>query len=218
MTYDLGGKQFRNKDQLRQHVRNLIASLPVGAVVNDPVITSLLSKHPQWEEKSKGMIRLVIGEIEVVHATTLCKTVVIQRPDGVMDITWSRLIDRLKKDGSLRQVSDRRENLSKIKVAARAAVEYQVRQVVRVQGQEIDHIYPRTFDRLLFLFLKWWAVPIESITIEDPAGEQVNMRFACWELETHWQLFHERLARLRAVPAAVNASAPIYPVDWSTLP
>lgn len=216
--YQLGGLPFQSKDTIRQHIRRFIASQPIGAPVADPVLVDLLQKHPNWQAKSWGMTGLVIGEIEVAHASTKCKTVVIAKPGGHVDITWSRLIDRLQHDGSLRQVDERSESLFKIKVAARAAIQHQIIEIDKMPGDHIDHVYPRTFDRLLFLFLKWWGVPIADIKVSDPTGLKVQLAFECWDLETNWQIFHGKLARLRAVPAAVNMAAPVYPVDWSVLP
>lgn len=216
--YQLGGLPFQSKDTIRQYVRRFIASQPIGAPVADPVLIDLLQKHPNWQSKSSGMTGLVIGEIEVAHASTKCKTVVIAKTGGHVDITWSRLIDRLQHDGSLRQVDERGENLFKIKVAARAAIQHQILKVDKMPGDHIDHVYPRTFDRLLFLFLKWWGVPIADIKVSDPTGLKVQPAFKCWDLETNWQIFHGKIARLRAVPAAVNMAAPVYPVDWSVLP
>ena len=216
--YQLGGLSFQSKDLIRRHVRQFIASRPIGAPVADPVLVDLLQKHPGWEAKSSGMTGLVIGEVEVTHARTKCKTVVIAKPGGYVDITWSMLIDRLQHDGSLRHVDERSENLFKIKVAARAAIQHQILEVDKTPGDHVDHIYPRTFDRLLFLFLKWWDVPIADIRVSDPAGLKYQPKFECWDLETNWQIFHGKLARLRAVPAAVNMAAPVYPVDWSVLP
>lgn len=217
-VYMLGGQPFRSKNTIKQYIRGFIAAQPLGETVADSILTELLQKHPNWDEKSRGMERLAIGEVKVPHASTKCKTVVIERPDATVDITWSRLVDRLQHDGSLRHVDDRSENLVKIKTAARAAIQYQILKVSKDPGEHIDHIFPRTFDRLLFLFLKWWGVPVASIKIDDPIGNVIGLRFNCWDLETNWQMFHERVARLRAVPPAVNMAARVYPVNWSELP
>jgi hypothetical protein len=216
--YLLGGRQFQSKQAIRQHMRQFIAAQPLDANVTDPVAVDLLKKHPQWAEKSAGMIGLAIGEIDVAIASTKCKTIVIEKADGIVDISWSKLIDRLQLDGSLRQLDQKAENLQMIKVAARAAIQYQIYKVKKIPGDHIDHIYPRTFDRLLFLFLQWWGQPVEAIKINDPSGAKFQPHFECWEIETNWQIFHERVARLRAITAAENMAARKYPVNWSVLP
>jgi hypothetical protein len=218
ILYMLGGRSFTTKAAIKQYIRQIIAGQKIGSTVTDPVLVDLLHKHPQWEEKSHGMARLAIQEIEVLHASIRCKAVVVEKSGAFVAITWSRLVDRLQRDGSLRQLDGRAENLAKIKVAARAAIQYQVLKVEKMPGDHIDHVYPRTFDRLLFLFLKWWGVPIAQIRIDDPDGSVIQIRFTCTDLETNWQIFHQQVARLRAVPEAINMSAPIYPVNWAKLP
>jgi hypothetical protein len=214
----LGGKPFPSKSSIKQHFRQVISSQPLGSPVCDPIVIDLLQKHPKWETKSAGMTGLVIGEVEVVHASTKCKTVVIQKPDGYEKITWSRLVDRLEYNGTLKYIDNKKENLFKIKVAARAAIQDQILGVQKLPGEHIDHVYPRTFDRLLFIFLKWLSVPIAEIKIKDPSGSRVEIVFDDADITYHWQQFHKKIARLRAISEAENMAAPIYPVNWSVLP
>ena len=216
--YHLADVRFTSKAAIKKYIRAYIEATPLGATVTDSVLIELLHKHPRWAEKSEGMTRLMVGMVVVEHASVRQKAVLIEKGVNHTDITWSKLVDRLQHDGSLRHVDDRRENLSKIKLAARAAIQDQIMRVKKSTGDHIDHIYPRTFDRLLFLFLKWWNQPLCSIGVEDPEGLILQPRFRCWELEDSWALFHERTARLRAVPPAVNMAAPIYPINWDLLP
>lgn len=218
MPYSLGGKTFSCKKSLKHHIRAFIEATPLGATVTDSVLLELLPKHPQWRQKTLGMTRLIVGMAFVQHANIMQKSVLIEKGVDHCDISWSKLVDRLQRDGSLRHVSDRMESLAKIKLAGRAAVQDQINQMQRQIGDHIDHAYPRTFDRLLYVFLKWWGEPIASIKVEDPEGIIIQPRFACWELEDSWASFHQRTARLRAVPSAVNMAARIYPVNWDLLP
>lgn len=216
--YMLGGKRFTSKKAIKQHIRAFIESASLGATVADSVLLELLPKHPQWQRKTEGMTRLIVGMAFVEHANVMQKSVLIEKGVDHCDITWSKLVDRLQHDGTLRVVSDRRENLSKIKLAARAAIQDQINQIEKQIGEHIDHIYPRTFDRLLYVFLKWWGKPLASIKVEDPDGIIIQPRFSCWELQDNWSLFHQRTARLRAVPPSVNMAARVYPVNWDLLP
>jgi hypothetical protein len=217
-SYTLAGRRFGSKASIKNHIRQYVGSVEIGSDVNDGVLIELLKKHPQWDEKSHGMTRLIIGNTWVEHASVYQKGVLIEKTVDHVDITWSRLVDRLQPDGSLRHVDQRAENLRKIKLAARAAIQDQILQVPKNPGDHVDHIYPRTFDRLLYLFLRWWHEPIESITVLDPEGLVIQPRFACFELEDNWSTFHQRVARLRAVPPEVNMAAKVYPVNWNILP
>lgn len=217
-SYRLGGTVFAGKESIRSHVRDVIYGSSLGDQVEDPVLIHLLSLHPDWPEKSRGMQRLVIGEIEIEAAKTKSKNVLIEKLDGVMDISWRWPLDLLKPDGTLREVDKRRDWLTKIKHAARGSIASQIATIQTDLGQEVDHVYPRTFDRLLFLFLKWWKTPLLDIELEYVEGAVHAVKFADWEVDTYWYMFHERVARLEAVDARVNRQAPIYPVDWSRLP
>lgn len=217
-TYELGGSTFTNKDQIRQHVRSYIARSDIGQLVDDPVIINLLQIHPEWHIKSAGMISLVIGEIHVPHGNTTSKNVLITIPEGQVDISLRWCIDLLQYDGMARAHDKRRDHLAKVKSAARAAIADQIFAVAKLPGEEIDHIYPRTFDRLLYLFLKWWGQPIMEIKIDDPPGAAIKQSFVDWEIDMQWQLFHKAVAKLRAVPAEVNRAGRVYPVNWSSLP
>lgn len=216
--YTLAGRRFTSKASIKTHVRQYVGSVEIGSEVKDGVLIELLKKHPQWNEKSHGMTRLIIGNTWVEHASVYQKGVLIEKAVDHVDITWSRLVDRLQADGSLRHVDHRAENLRKIKLAARAAIQDQILQVPKNPGDHVDHIYPRTFDRLLYLFLRWWNEPIETIAVADPEGLIIQPRFECFELEDSWSAFHQRVARLRAVPPAVNMAARVYPVNWNNLP
>lgn len=217
-TYQLAGTTFTTKDQIRQYVRSFIDTSDIDQLVNDPVILHLLSIHPEWHIKSAGMISLLIGKIYIPHAKTSSKNVLIATADGHVDISLRWCIDLLQHDGTARVYDKRKDHLAKIKSAARTAIGDQIFAVPKRLGEEIDHIYPRTFDRLLYLFLKWWAQPIMEIQIDDPPGAAVKQSFADWEIDMQWQLFHKAVAKLRAIPAEVNRVARVYPVNWSNLP
>ena len=217
-AYQLGGATFTTKDQIRQYVRSYIAGSGIGQFVNDPVILHLLSIHPEWHIKSAGMISLVIGQISIPHANTSSKNVLIATPDGQVDISLRWCIDLLQRDGTARVYDKRRDHLTKVKGAARTAIGDQILAVAKLPGEEIDHIYPRTFDRLLYLFLKWWGQSVMEIQIDDSPGAVIKQSFADWEIDMQWQLFHKAVAKLRAVPAEVNRAGRVYPVNWSSLP
>jgi hypothetical protein len=216
--YVIGGRPFRSKQEVKQYVRGFISASEVGQTVTDAAIQGLLRIHPDWEKKSTGMNRLCIDEIHVAHLNTSHKSILIERHDGLMDISWNWCIDLLTKEGVARKYSNRSDHLAKVKNAARATIQDQINQIPKQPGEEIDHIYPRTFNRILFLFLKWWSVPIMNIGVLCSEGSECAYSFEDWEIESNWWEWHQRLARLRAIPAHENRRAPVYPVDWSRLP
>lgn len=222
--WTLAGMTFRTKEDVRRHVQAYINQTPYGDQVTDPVMLHLLRGNTEWQQKSAGMVEIVMAEI-TTRGTLTSKNALIKRADGSeAHISWRWPLEHLNPDGSFRQVDWRRDCLFRIKETAREAVLDQIgaarRRLDCPDGHEIDHRYPRTFDRLLFLFLKWWSVPLAEIEVESVEGSDRRNVFADWELEANWLSFHERVTRnhLRPLAPYDNQRAPKYPVDWSRLP
>ena len=211
---------FPTKEAIRQHVQDYVRRTPIGDEVTDPVLLHLYHGNTEWDEKSQGMTRIVMAEI-TTRGTYTSKNGLILRSDGsTAHASWTFPLDHLLRDGSFRSVDQRRDWLHRIKEAAREAVISQVQQIECPLGCDVDHVYPRTFDRLLFLFLKWWSVPLMEIQVLAVEGQDRANVFSDWELDAHWRAFHERLTRgyLRPLPADENRRARCYSIDWSRLP
>lgn len=217
-SYVLADQTFRTKREIKQYVRAVIDETPIGGTIDNPAIYSLLRVHPDWDKKSAGMRRFFVDKISIEHVKSTHKTILIERSNDVMDISWSWCIELLKKDGTARQFDPKADHLAKIKHAARAAIQYQVDRIEKLPGDEIDHAYPRTFNRLLYAFLRWWGLPLMDIQIDAKDGVTGGYLFADWEIESEWCHWHQRLARLQAIPAAQNRAGRLYPINWSSLP
>lgn len=217
-SYVLAGQLFRTKRDIKQYVRTVIDETPVGDSIDNPVIYSLLQVHPDWDKKSLGIRRLYADRMSIEQVKATHKTILIERSDDVMDISWNWCIELLKKDGTARQLDPRIDHLAKIKHAARIAVQYQIDKIEKLPGEEVDHAYPRTFNRLLYIFLRWWDVPLMDIQIDAKEGSIGGYLFSDWEIESEWCHWHQRLARLRAIPAEQNRAGRLYHVNWSLLP
>jgi hypothetical protein len=217
-SYALAGQLFRTKREIKQYVRAVINETPVGGTIDNPVIYSLLQVHPDWDKKSLEMRRLYADRLSIEQVKATHKTILIERSGDVMDISWNWCIELLKKDGTARKFDPRIDHLAKIKHAARVSIQYQIDKVEKLPGEEIDHIYPRTFNRLLYLFLRWWGASLMDIQIDSKEGVISAYLFNDWEIESEWCHWHQRLARLRAIPAEQYRAARLYHVNWSLLP
>ena len=132
--YALGGQFFRTKKEIKNYVRATIDETPLGGTITDPVIDSLLRVHPHWNEKSLGMLRLYADKVSIGQVKTIHKTILIERSDDVMDISWNWCIDLLTKSGTARIFDPRIDHLAKIKHAGRVAIQYQIDKVEKLRG------------------------------------------------------------------------------------
>ena len=216
MPYRLGGTTFQSKDKIKKHVQSVIKSHAVGDTVDDPVLNDLLTYHPEWNEKSKGLKRLYLGRIYVAHARVYSTNVLIERddcPDG-MDISWNYCIKDCLNRNPLSPDLLLDDHIIKVKAAARGAILEQI-EPYRLKGMHVDHCYPRTFSRLLFLFMKLYKLNFAHIEIESVDGVAGGVKWKDKLLVELWQGFHARFAKLRVLTPDENQKQPVYPINWS---
>lgn len=216
MPYSLGGVTFQSKDKIKKHVQSVIKSHCIGDTIIDPVLKDLLTYHPEWSEKSKGLKRLYLGRIYVAHARVYSTNVLIERDDcpGGMDISWNYCIKDCLNRNPLNPDLLIDDHISQVKAAARGAILEQI-EPYRLKGMHVDHSYPRTFSRLLFLFMKLNGLKFSQIEIESIDGISGGVAWKDKSLVKLWQAFHNRLARLRVLTPEQNQKQPTYPIDWS---
>jgi hypothetical protein len=216
MPYSLGGVTFQSKDKIKKHVQSVIKSHNIGDTITDKVLHELLTYHPEWFEKSKGLKRLYLGRIYVAHARVYSTNVLIERddcPDG-MDISWNYCIKDCLNRNPLSPDLLLDDHIIKVKAAARGAILEQT-EPYRSKGMHVDHCYPRTFSRLLFLFMKLHCLKFSQIEIESVDGISGGVAWKDKSIIEQWQAFHLRLAKLRVLTPNENQKQPVYPINWS---
>lgn len=218
MTYQLGGQSFQSKDKIKKHIQSVIKSHQIGDTVNDAVLTDLLLLHPDWHEKSQGMKRLYLGRIYVEHAGVYSINILIERDDcpSGMDISWNYCIKDCLNRNPLDPSLLLNDHIYKVKAAARGAVLDQI-ESYRLNGMHVDHCYPRTFARLLYLFLKIYGLKFSDIKVESIDGAKGGVKWADAVTIQKWQAFHRRFAKLRVLTPEENQSQKNYPINWSNL-
>lgn len=218
MAYQLGGQTFQSKDKIKKHIQSVIKSHQIGDTVSDQVLADLLLLHPDWDEKSQGMKRLYLGRIYVEHARVYSINILIERddcPDG-MDISWNYCIKDCLNRNPLNSNLLLNDHIYNVKAAARGAILDQI-EPYRFNGMHVDHCYPRTFARLLYLFLKIYGLKFSDIKLESIDGAKGGIKWADSAIVKNWQAFHLRFAKLRVLTPEENQSQKNYPINWSNL-
>jgi len=196
--YVLANQQFRTKNDLENHVRRVRASTAVGESINDPVVLALLKLHPEWAEKSAGMTAVSVGMLKGAAGAPWAKEIVILRGDGpFMDIAWRFIVRALQPGGKLHFKPD---HLDELRKAARRSIFPQI-QPLMLQGSHVDHVFPLTFEQLLF---DWFRSRPELRKVSDVRvigndGEEVVRLWENAELELDWVKYHRQHARLETV-------------------
>jgi len=208
--YILGGSSFKTKKEIKCYIQKLISKLKHGDRVSDPVLLDLLSKHPEWNQKSFGYEKVELRDEFKPEFGKKCKILyVIGEKDN--DISWAKIIPLLNKDGSIKEKSKSQDSLDEFKLAARIAVSDQI-DAVRQPGLEVDHEHPRTFASLLWLFMKINRYKISKVEISSPDG--ILRVFADEQFKLKWQNFHLRHSRLRAISPEEHKKQPIDTPNW----
>ena len=215
--YLLAGQSFKTKKEITEHFRRVRDRTELGEQINDEVVLELLAKHPEWLEKTENMLCVGAGLIKGHPSAPPSKQIAILNADSsITDISWSVLVKRLQKDGSLKAPTDFWEAVSELKIAARQDVSDQIRRVSKV-GFHVDHAHPATFEVLLHRWVKSTGLSPLEIRVEANDGATIIRTIGTTELRESWQQFHEEHARLQLLTPEENLKRKKVKVDWEAL-
>lgn len=214
--YALGGRVFRTKADIQAHVRAVREATPLGHPVEDAAVLALLRLHPDWEEKTAGGGIVSTALISHPAKARPTKEIAILHLDGrVVDISWTKLLPFLTK-GNVAPIQKRDDRLSELRLAARFEVERQIAPLRR-PGHEVDHVYPRTFEQLLYDWLVSSQLMVDDILIGWSTADTSRF-FADPKQAQAWQDYHRDYADLQVVPKAVHAQrTQRAAIDWTPL-
>lgn len=218
MPYAIAGQTYRTKSEVTRRCREILADTPVGGVVgiDDAVfLLDLFSHHTEWPKKCGPGVSAI-----TVHMTahgTRCFW--LYRLDGqLIDISFPHAVKHLptaRKNGTLMP-----QPLIDFKNGARQAIKGQIdafRQAHTTPASEsrldVDHVYPRTFDALLFGFCLEHG--INPLLVEVIEREGCLHHIVDDAIREQWADYHRHYARLALVPTRVNLSAKKARIDWS---
>lgn len=218
--YALGGSHFGKKDDIRTHIQQIRATTPLHSEVTDSAVLALLRLHPEWDEKTKHMKYVGTAIVNPVYGAPSKEIAIITEAGGHVDISWRKILERLRPDGTLRPENKARSYFTELELAARQAIAAQI-QAVSVPGLEVDHVFPNTFKMILYgwlLQLHKEGFDVTQIEIDDCDKDLViSRRFRDPTLERSWQLYHSSTARLETVSPEEHQKRPVVSVRWPVI-
>jgi len=217
-NYILGGRAFRTKADIQAHVRAVRDETPLGQLIRDEAVIALLQLHPEWDEKTEG--GGWVGTAMIDHPAKARPTkeiaILFDGTDKVVDISWAKLLPFLQK-GINAPIAAWDSRLSELRLAARQAVEPQVASL-RKPGHAVDHVYPNTFEQLLYDWMTLMQLTVNDVPIRDGVGREVARYFASFEQSVSWQTFHKDFAVLETVSHEEHATRTQRAhIDWTPL-
>jgi len=220
MPYSLGGKAFPTKKAVTEHVRRVRESTDVGQAVTDPVVVDLLQKHPRWNEKTSNGAGFP-GCAMLTFSSNLrpSKEIAILFADSrpAVDISWKKIVGRLNPDGTLRDQPAEKSHLEELREACRNAIRSQTLPLYR-EGHHVDHVFPKTFEVLLFMWVRKTGLKVTEIEILDVAGTvELGKQLKSPALKQDWQNFHAENAELEVITHEEHWSRPTLTVPWTPL-
>jgi hypothetical protein len=220
-VYRIAGRTFPTKESLKQHIRAVRDQTPLGGTTEDPVLLRLLSMHPQWADKSEGMTAVGTGMVKGTPYAPPQKQIVLLRGDREpMDISWTKLVARLQPDGTLKHPTDAREALDELRVACRQLIEPQLAGL-RLPGMHVDHVYPNTFERLLFDWVSlMWDIREEKVPDLKVGSTDGLVVLRYFENPYHadsWANYHRLCSELEVITPEEHARRPVIQMDWEPL-
>ena len=198
-NYVLGGMAFRTKADIQTHVRSVRDATPAGGAIEDPVVIALLQLHPEWQEKTEGGGWVGAALISHPAKPRPTKEIAILFTDQqrVVDISWTKLLPFLQK-GINAPIAAWDSRLSELRLAARQEVEPQIASLRR-PGHAVDHVYPATFEQLLYDWISSSELKVEDIALFDEVGQDTGRCFASAAQAEQWRAFHLENAVLESV-------------------
>lgn len=197
--YVLGGKAFRTKADIQAHIRAVRDATPMGSEIGDSVVLALLQLHPEWHEKTEGGGWVGTALISHPAKSRPSKEIAIlfTGQDKVVDISWTKLLPFLQK-GINAPIAAWDSRLSELRLAARQEVEPQIAPLRR-SGRAVDHVYPATFEQLLYGWISANGLKVEDVALFDEEGQDVGRRFSSTVQAEQWRAYHLEHAVLECV-------------------
>lgn len=217
-NYVVGGRAFRTKADVQAHVRQVRDETPLGGRITDEVVIALLQLHPDWLSKTEGGGWPGTALIDHPAKSRPTKEIAIlfSGTDKVVDISWTKLLPFLQK-GINAPIAAWDSRLSELRLAARQEVELQI-QPMRKVGFAVDHVYPQTFEQLLYDWMIASGFCVDDIPLRDGIGTDTGRYFAVEAQSASWQDFHAVHAVLHVITHEEHAKRTLRAhIDWTPL-
>jgi len=230
MPYNISNEVFKTKKDITVRCRNILSNTPDNTnIENDSdllFLFELFKYHDEWEEKSNGGV-CSISTQTTEHGT---RCFVLKKKDGSkIDISFPHAIKLIPTNRGRKLTP---QGLLDFKNAARTAVQEQINKfkdnelsstiICPYTGEElhqgnsaVDHINPKSFDKLLFDFCKTYK--INPLTVEVSSINGVVAKYADENLEEQWNKYHDTNAELRVISKTGNLQLPKEKAPWEEI-
>lgn len=212
----INGEMFKTKTELEERVRGIVASYPDRQILN-PIdfdfMVSLLGNHPQSDVKCGcGVAALYIQRNPVYPSNR--NFMIVRADDSETDFSW-------------RECLHPTSHAKKVQRACRVLVEpYTMEfkqaffeeqggqaicpltgETIRFVGSHVDHVAPKTFERLFDAFLSHHGLDVNQIALKDELVDNKYVdQLEDYDLAELWIDFHNQHAELRVISALGNLS------------
>lgn len=200
MTYTICDKQFKNKEEIREYVRQIIKSYRYGEPLSNEherfMMTLLAYRGKRYFEKvGAGVDHIYIHDSPGSHGKVYpCFYICRINGERGVDFSWRKCVDDIPTGRSKQS-----REVKMFHEACRNEIQSVV-QAVRnetgwVPGDEVHHAVIQLKD-IINLFIMEYSVDVEHIDyIGNGDGEDFT-QFTDRELATRWIEFHNRYAQL----------------------
>jgi hypothetical protein len=200
--YVVGGEGFANKKALTERVRRILHQSPPGPVCGQDgrFLRGFFRWHPSPSKRAHEVVEVRVGRSELGSRCFL----LVRRDGTVCDASYKKPLQALT-NAPVKKIS--------VVQAMRAAIQPQINEfraahpdpeLAYSDAYVVDHKYPRTFKRLVEVFLSEQGFDFDDIALvskDFQAGAELPD-----PLRSRWCAFHAKHARLRLLPREVNSS------------
>ena len=215
MPYALAGQTYQTKANVTQRCRDILSATPNGGLVgfdDSAFLLDLFSYHTEWSSKcGPGIASMTTMTTD--HGTRCFR---LHRVDGeIIDISFMHAIKHLPTKRSKDLLP---QPLIDFKNGARMAIKDQIEtfrqanQFAWTANMHVDHVYPRTFDALLFGFCMEYGV--NPLHVEVIELNQCIHHIIDDATRESWQRYHLQWANLAMLSGADNLKAPKSKIAW----
>ncbi len=211
----IAGEAFTSKKALTGRVRGILHESPIGPVRDQDAqfLRAFFRWHPNPDKRAHEIVEVHVGRSELGSRCFL-----LVRHDGsVTDASYKKPLQALC-NAPVHKIS--------LAQAMRAAIQDQVNEfrarhpepekAYDTTNYHVDHGWPRTFKRLVEVFLSEQGFQFDDIQLASKdlqAGAELPE-----PLRSRWCEFHAKHARLRLLPRDVNSKIGARDPTASALP
>jgi len=199
--YVIAGEAFATKKGLAARVRNILHESPLGPVQGQDArfLKALFPWHPNPAKRADEIACVFVGRSELGSRCFL----LVRRDGTVCDASYKKPLQALT-NLPVRKIS--------VVQAMRAAIQVQVNEfraehpdpeLAYSDAYVVDHEFPRTFKRLVEVFLSEQGFEFNDIQLVSKdyhAGAELPE-----PMRSKWNEFHRKHAQLRLLPREVNS-------------